>query len=384
MQYIIITSWYRVPHIDVPVLDAPSPTTGPFGCRMPHEGTEFEDHYAVLGMEPPAESALDPKALSRAYKKRALKWHPDKNQGNVAEASRQFDRVRKAYDVLSDPEKRRAFETEHRAKRAAAERHARLTGKRKRMKEELLVRERRAAETAAANIAAARRRQHGGAPARKRQSVADLRKAGEAQREAMDAAIHAAAARRSASASAGHGGEASAGAVRAASINTGSATTGTAGAPRSETQSPRVLSVKWKKKRAPQYTAESLRVLFTEMCGAAVDNVLVGKKGNRAVVELRVSDAGFQQMTERAGDWGLTITVRQRTDLASAEGGATSAASAANAASAGENSKHKHAPPRPAVQRAAPPPATASAIMSGNFESAEAGILARLQRQIRQ
>ena len=50
-----------------------------------------EDCYAILGVDPPADSsggALDAKVLSRAYKKLALKWHPDKNQGNVAEALR--------------------------------------------------------------------------------------------------------------------------------------------------------------------------------------------------------------------------------------------------------------------------------------------------------
>lgn len=340
---------------------------------MSHEGPVFEDHYAILGLEPPADGAAagghDAKALSRAYKKLALKWHPDKNQGNVAEATRQFDRVRKAFNVLSDPEKRRAFETEHHAKRAAAERHARLTGKRKRMKEELLERERRAAETAAANSAAARRREYGTrAPAKKRQSVADLRKTGEAQRKAMDVAIRAAAVRRSSGAA---GAGISAGASSSAA--SGSAAIGMADTLRGDTKSTRVLSIKWKKTRTPLYTAESLRDLLVKACGAAVDNVLVGKKGNRAVVELRVSDAGYQKMTERSGSWGLTITSRQRPDLVTAHGGTSSAA---------EKSSQLCTEPFARIGRT-PQLATASVIVSENFESAEAAILARLQQQMK-
>ena len=167
--------------------------------------------------------------LSRAYKKLALKWHPDKNQGNVAEASRHFDRVRRAYDVLSDPERRAAFNTAYFAKQAAKERHERLTGKRKRMKEQLLKREQKAEETAAAR-SNLRNRSDGAARASKRQTVADLRKSGEALRQAMDAARATAAAHRIASAA-------------------GKSVTRPGSEYQSNSDELYVLSIKWKKHR---------------------------------------------------------------------------------------------------------------------------------------
>lgn len=52
-------------------------------------------------------SAEDIKA---AYRRLALKWHPDRNPGNQAEAETQFKRVSKAYSLLSDPEQRAFFD----------------------------------------------------------------------------------------------------------------------------------------------------------------------------------------------------------------------------------------------------------------------------------
>ena len=44
-------------------------------------------------------------------RKLALKWHPDKNPGNSEEAHKQFTKIGEAYDVLSDQEKRRRYDT---------------------------------------------------------------------------------------------------------------------------------------------------------------------------------------------------------------------------------------------------------------------------------
>lgn len=40
--------------------------------------------------------------IRRAYRKLALRWHPDKNKGNEEEATATFRRISEAYDVLSD------------------------------------------------------------------------------------------------------------------------------------------------------------------------------------------------------------------------------------------------------------------------------------------
>ena len=40
----------------------------------------------------------------------AVKWHPDKNPDNAAEAEEKFKEVAEAYDVLSDPQKREIFD----------------------------------------------------------------------------------------------------------------------------------------------------------------------------------------------------------------------------------------------------------------------------------
>ncbi|MFN8572670.1 MAG: molecular chaperone DnaJ [Gemmatimonadaceae bacterium] len=63
------------------------------------------DYYALLGVE---RSASD-EDIKKAYRKLAMKWHPDKNNGS-AEAEEKFKEVTEAYDVLRDPDKRAAYD----------------------------------------------------------------------------------------------------------------------------------------------------------------------------------------------------------------------------------------------------------------------------------
>ena len=63
------------------------------------------DFYTLLGVDRGADGA----ALKSAYRKSAMKYHPDRNQGDP-EAERKFKEVNEAYEVLSDPQKRAAYD----------------------------------------------------------------------------------------------------------------------------------------------------------------------------------------------------------------------------------------------------------------------------------
>ncbi len=66
---------------------------------------EYKDYYKVLGVERKASQAV----IKKAYRKLALKYHPDKNQGNK-EAEAKFKLVNEAYEVLGDAEKRKKYD----------------------------------------------------------------------------------------------------------------------------------------------------------------------------------------------------------------------------------------------------------------------------------
>lgn len=62
----------------------------------------MRDYYDILGLSP---SANDDE-LKAAYRKAALRWHPDRNFGNVEEATREFADAQTAYELLSDVNER--------------------------------------------------------------------------------------------------------------------------------------------------------------------------------------------------------------------------------------------------------------------------------------
>mmetsp|Transcript_42944 Transcript_42944/g.100878 ORF Transcript_42944/g.100878 Transcript_42944/m.100878 type:complete len:648 (+) Transcript_42944:38-1981(+) len=67
-----------------------------------------KDYYDILGVNAMAEDA----EIKRAYKKLALKWHPDKNPENKEAAQKEFIAIQQAYEVLGDPDKRKRYDNQ--------------------------------------------------------------------------------------------------------------------------------------------------------------------------------------------------------------------------------------------------------------------------------
>ena len=65
-----------------------------------------EDYYSLLEINKNADQAQ----IKKAYRKLAIKWHPDKNKGDSA-AEEKFKKISQAYDVLSDENKRRQYDS---------------------------------------------------------------------------------------------------------------------------------------------------------------------------------------------------------------------------------------------------------------------------------
>jgi DnaJ-class molecular chaperone len=66
----------------------------------------YKDYYQTLGVPKTAAE----KDIKSAYRKLARKWHPDANPNNQKEAEEKFKEIQEAYEVLSDPEKRRKYD----------------------------------------------------------------------------------------------------------------------------------------------------------------------------------------------------------------------------------------------------------------------------------
>jgi len=64
-----------------------------------------EDYYQVLGVDKKASADV----IKKAYRKLALKWHPDKNPNNKS-AEEKFKKISEAYAVLSDAKKREQYD----------------------------------------------------------------------------------------------------------------------------------------------------------------------------------------------------------------------------------------------------------------------------------
>ncbi len=67
--------------------------------------TDFKDYYSILGVSKNASDS----DIKKAYRKLALKYHPDRNP-NDKQAENRFKEVNEAYEVLSDPENRKKYD----------------------------------------------------------------------------------------------------------------------------------------------------------------------------------------------------------------------------------------------------------------------------------
>lgn len=65
-----------------------------------------KDYYKVLGVKRDA----DDEELKKAYRKLALKWHPDRNADNKEQSEKMFKEVAHAYEVLTDKQKRAIYD----------------------------------------------------------------------------------------------------------------------------------------------------------------------------------------------------------------------------------------------------------------------------------
>lgn len=82
-----------------------------------------KDYYKILGIQ----SGANEDEIKKAYRKMALKYHPDKNKDPNAEEK--FKEIAEAYDVLSDPKKRAVYDQygeEGKGTMGGTQRHPRL------------------------------------------------------------------------------------------------------------------------------------------------------------------------------------------------------------------------------------------------------------------
>lgn len=97
-----------------------------------------EDFYDLLSISPSA----GPEEIRRAYRRTALKYHPDKIANPQPADLEKFHLLQIAYDLLSDPEARELYNNAREARERRKREHEMLEGVRKKMKEDLEARER--------------------------------------------------------------------------------------------------------------------------------------------------------------------------------------------------------------------------------------------------
>jgi len=65
-----------------------------------------KDYYHILGIS----KGTSNEEIKKAYRKLAMQYHPDRNQGNEGWANEKFKEINEAYGVLGDPKKRKQYD----------------------------------------------------------------------------------------------------------------------------------------------------------------------------------------------------------------------------------------------------------------------------------
>lgn len=111
---------------------------------------DFIDFYALLGVD----HGADDKAIQKAYRRKALELHPDKNPDNP-KAEELFMQIKVASDALLDPVRRGELDAKISARAAVQARYASMDSKRAKLRSDLEEREKAAADASRAHAKAA-------------------------------------------------------------------------------------------------------------------------------------------------------------------------------------------------------------------------------------
>ncbi|KAJ5780872.1 hypothetical protein N7457_006032 [Penicillium paradoxum] len=82
-------------------------STSQTSSDVPENSNQKTDYYELLGVERGASN----EEIKKAYRKKALVLHPDRNYGNVDEATQLFAEIQSAYEVLADPQERAWYDS---------------------------------------------------------------------------------------------------------------------------------------------------------------------------------------------------------------------------------------------------------------------------------
>jgi curved DNA-binding protein CbpA len=260
---------------------------------MPPSGP---DYFGQLGLTPEA----TPKEINKAYKKLALKYHPDRTKGDKKKEAI-FIKVKEAYEVLGDEKERLKYLEEFRKVGAKVKRNAdradKMDAKRRKMKEDLLKREKAAeGQRAERNKAFATKQ----ADAKRQQDINRLREEGRRQREDF--------AQRSyeSSSTAGSATASNAPQEESASFEF-EAMAAQRAVERSENRK-RQIKVKWSRKsqhEGESFSDDGLATVF-KMYGY-VEGVEIGKKGKSATITFETETAARAAVEAHDTDQALAV-----------------------------------------------------------------------------